>query len=141
MPSSIKLFNLLSDDYRLWMLEKCEIIRLKKGETLRQAGDQHHHIYIIIKGHVSVFEVQMRVNDCPISQKIAVLKPGEIVGANAALAMQPTVPAMCCEDNVIALKIDERLLDEKVMADPKFALQLHAALRVLSANRVSSNDH
>ena len=139
MSSSIKLFNLLSEEYRLWMLEKCEIIHKAKGEALRPAGDQHHHIFIIVKGHVGIYEIRVQINDCPVSCKVGILHPGDIIGDNPAIAMQSSLPALCCEETVVVLKIDEILLDEKVVDDPLFASQLQSALQILNSEHLVAN--
>jgi len=121
---NLPLFNSLSDEELLNMLDECEIVPLKKGEILFSAGYPATHVYIILSGCTKL----VRSNPDGRERIVHLLLRGEMFGA--AVAMQGgfyPVNAIALEDCIV-MKICTKAFQNYFLRHPKLGQHLIAQL-------------
>jgi len=77
-------FGALSDRFIERLLEEGELLRLEKGELLYRKGEQAECFFIILEGHITVFDDKKSGR-----RDILTMETGESVGFPAMIGLRP----------------------------------------------------
>ncbi|MDX8389307.1 MAG: cyclic nucleotide-binding domain-containing protein [Mariprofundaceae bacterium] len=106
------LFKMLSDDEWGSLVEYCEVMKLKAGDTLIRQGEFNHHLFLIGKGTVNV------IMD---GRKIASISQGDIVGEISASGLSMPTADVVSEDGVIAFAFPIERINACALTCPAFS--------------------
>ena len=129
MIKDIKLFNKFSEeDKKMFAGMDHSVLAYNKGDIIIKEGDHYTSLFLLIRGSALVTR---KGYDSPVAK----LKAGSVFGEISFLTHRPRQSNVIANENLLAIKIDDELLDK---VDPAIRDKLKNYLIELLANRLDS---
>ena len=124
------LFEGLSDEELIRLMDMAEPVMLRAGEILIKQGDPGDSAYVIIKGE---FEIQKQTGQSLI--KIDVRNPGDVVGEMALLSRAPRNATIISKTDSETLRIPQEAFEQLLLSSSTAAMAvLHWVMARLTQN-------
>ncbi len=119
----VDLFRTISDEDRLALADSLHRAPFAQGETLTREGAKAHHLYIIVKGEVSV-----RVGGIGEENQVARLNAGHFFGEMALLTGEKRRATCIAMTDVECYRLDASAFSTLLAKNPELAEQVASSL-------------
>ncbi len=124
----VELFRSLPDSTLNKLLEQCQTVVLKPGETLFKDGDPGHHMYAVLDGRLTIFKED---------QEIAQINSGKVFGEMAIIESKNRSATVQAADQTTLMEITKPQFDSLLASNEQFLFSLLTTLSERSRGNIS----
>lgn len=128
MRKVLLIFSELTDGDVEWLANAGDRIQVEAGATLIRNGARIENLYFVLDGRLAIHTVT--------GEQISILESGEIIGEMSLVDPAPTVVSVEVAADATLLRIPDKVVRDKLTADPAFAARFYRALSVFLAHRL-----
>lgn len=115
---AVELFDSLDDDEIEQLAVGLAYAPFAAGETMTRQGSEGHHLYLVVRGKVSV-----RVSVNGREQQVATLDSGAFLGERSLMTGEPRSATTVAVTDVVCYRLDKEVFEQVLRRRPALAEQ------------------
>lgn len=135
LRKALFIFGVLDDIDIDWMISAGNLLLFSQDQILIQQGEKVESLYILFKGKLAV-SLEIMENDLKVTQEIAQLPQGEIVGEMSFVETGTASATVKASERSVVLVIPHHELKTKLEQDMGFASRFYRAITVVITDRL-----